>query len=212
MLIAGAATVFAQTTVMPAPMPAPGIEITPMVGYRWGGEIPARDTSAVAYTGNLQSNGSWGLAIDIPVTRSMAIELLGDHQRTSLGQDTLFAPVGKHFDLDVNYYHIGFRWQRPSMKTTPFFVASLGVGDLRPVASGFTSAQRFSASVGLGAKVAFGESVAFFIEGRNFWTDTGNTHSSWWDSSCSTYHCNGYWSNYYGLSQFQVNVGLTFLF
>ena len=199
-LLAGAGTAFAQTTVAPAPWPQASIEITPKVGYRWGGQIPARDTTAVAYTGDLQSNGSWGLAIDIPISRYLAIQLLGDHERTSVGQDTLFVPPAKHFDLDVNYYHLGLVWQWPSGNVTPFFVSSLGIGDLRPQAAGFTSSQRFSASVGAGVKVAFSEHVALLLEGRGFWTDTGSADSDWWDRGHN------------GFSQGQVNLGLTFSF
>ncbi len=170
-LLGGALRAPAQPT-QPA---QPVIEITPTVGFRWGGEIRAEDTTSLDRDAKLADKYSLGITIDLPVSQHLAIELLADHQRTGVGNSTLFGPTDHRFDLDVDYYHVGALYQWPTAHVTPFAVGSLGVANLSPRDAAYSSTRRFSASVGAGVKVPISPNFAFRLEARGFWTDTGDS-------------------------------------
>jgi hypothetical protein len=124
----------------------PAIEITPTVGFRWGGEIRAEDTTTLDRDADLEEGHSLGLVIDIPVSDHLQIELLADHQRTGLGSSTLFGPTEHQFDLDIDYYHVGALYQWKTKSVTPYVVGSIGIANLDPKDSFNSSTRRFSTS------------------------------------------------------------------
>ena len=201
--VAGGTSVWAQ---------AGSVEITPMVGYRWGGELSGEDNPALGYDASLEDSASYGLVIDIPVSYHVQIEFSADHQSTGLEEDTLFTPSEHAFDLDVNYYHIGVLGQWPVGHVTPYVVGALGVADLRPERAGFSDSQRFSTSLGGGIKIALAEHVAFRLEARGTWSDTSDEEWGWDDESCEHHHDDCEWNHNEDLVQGQIRVGITFWF
>lgn len=193
---------------------AGSVEITPMLGYRWGGEIAQEDNPALGYDASLRDTSSFGLVIDIPVSYHVQIEFSADHQSTGLEEDTLFTPDDHGFDLDVNYYHIGVLGQWPVGRVTPYVVGALGIADLRPERAGFSDAQRFSTSLGGGIKIALAEHVAFRLEARGTWSDTSDEDWGWDDDDCDSHHHGGdcEWDHNRDLVQGQIRVGITFWF
>lgn len=187
------------------------IEITPTLGYRWGGEISKEDNPALGYDARLRDDPSLGLIINIPITYHVQIELMADHQSTGLRKDTLFSPADDSFEIDVNYYHIGVLGQWPVRNVTPYVVGTVGIADLRPEMSGLSNSRRLSTSLGGGLKLGLSEHVAFRIEARGYWSDTSG--SRWdWDEDCqgSSRHCR--WDRETDLVQGQIKVGITFRF
>jgi hypothetical protein len=198
--------------VLGAPLAsAQSIEITPNVGYRWGGEIFKEDNPALGFDAKLKDSLSYGLIVDIPVTYHVMIELSADHQRTGLREDKLFVPADHGFDLDVNYYHIGIMGQFPGERVAPYVVAAIGVADLQPQTAGLSDTRRFSTSLAAGIKVPIAPHLAFRLEGRGYWSDTS---SSRWETS--NHHCNhdddNCRDNGRDLVQGQVKVGFTIWF
>ena len=189
----------------------PAIEITPTVGFRWGGEIRAEDTTTLDRDADLEEGHSLGLVIDIPVSKHLQIELLADHQRTGLGSSTLFGPTERQFDLDINYYHVGALYQWKTRSVTPYVVGSIGIADLDPRDSFNSRTRRFSTSLGGGVKVPISSNIAVRFEGRGFWTDTGDTRFDD-DDDDNHYRCHDDDDCTSGLVQGQVRLGVTVSF
>lgn len=188
----------------------PVLEITPTVGFRWGGEIRAEDTTTLDRDADLEEGHSLGLVIDIPVTEHLQIELLADHQRTGLDSGTLFGPSDRQFDLDIDYYHVGALYQWTTTRVKPFVVGSMGIANLDPRDGFNSSTRRFSGSLGGGVKIPLSANIGVRFEGRAFWTDTGDTsfdddeddhHHGCHDDECSS-----------GLFQAQARLGVTVSF
>ena len=146
-------------------------ELTPFVGYRFGGTLSGSDTDL--FVGDLETNdsGAFGVAFDIPLSSEFQLELLASNQQTDLRVDEgLFGSTFEVADIDVAYYHIGFLWQGGSGQVSPFFVASAGVTALNPDVPGASTENRFSVSVGGGVKIFFNSHIGMRFEGRGFWT------------------------------------------
>jgi len=211
--IRGLATLAAAIALLGGALGAnaqPAIEITPTVGFRWGGEVRAEDTTTLDRDADLEEGHSVGLVVDIPVSEHLQIELLADHQRTGLDSSTLFGPRDGEFDLDVDYYHVGALYQWKAKSVTPYVVGSIGIADLDPK-DGFNSGtRRFSTSFGGGVKVPLSPHLAVRFEGRGFWTDTGDARFD--DDDDDHHHCHDDDDCSSGLFQGQVRLGLTVSF
>lgn len=211
--IRGLATIAAAIVLFGGALGAsaqPVIEITPTVGFRWGGEIQAEDTTTLDRDADLEDGHSLGLVVDIPVSNHLQIELLFDHQNTGLGSSTLFGPTEREFDLDIDYYHVGALFQWKAKSVTPFIVGSIGIADLDPKDSSNSGTSRFSTSFGGGVKVPLSSHLAVRFEGRGFWTDTGDTGFD--DDDDDHHHCHDDDDCSSGLVQGQVRLGVTVSF
>ncbi|MHB8799980.1 MAG: outer membrane beta-barrel protein [Thermoanaerobaculia bacterium] len=211
--ISGLATLAAAIVLVGGALGAsaqPAIEITPTVGFRWGGEIRAEDTTTLDRDADLEEGHSLGLVVDIPVSDHLQIELLADHQRTGLDSSTLFGPTEREFDLDIDYYHVGALYQWKTKSVTPYVVGSIGIADLDPKDSFNSGTRRFSTSFGGGVKVPLAPHLAVRFEGRGFWTDTGDTRFG--DDDDDHHHCHDDDDCSSGLFQGQVRLGVTVSF
>jgi opacity protein-like surface antigen len=183
-------------------------DLTPFVGYRWGGTLAASETNLFRRDLDLDSSASFGASIGIPISRTgMKFELLVDHQATSLTTgSSLFTPGQNFGDFDVTYYHAGLLIPFSQTRgVEPFFVVSAGLANLDPRVSNASSDNRFSASVGAGVRLPVNRNIGIKIEGRGFFTSLNN------DNSDSCVFCNQY-STDRNLYQGEVNVGLSMRF
>lgn len=184
-------------------------EISPMIGYRWGGELSASQTDVLDDNASIDSSFGYALFFGIPIGNHIQIELIADHQSSRLGNARLFEPPRDAADIDITYYHVGFLWQWTPNNLRPYVAASLGIASLDLDIEGARREERFSSSIGGGLKILATEHVAFRIDGRLFWADTGN-----WGSWSSDDDCHGYCSSwdYMPLVQQEIKVGVSFLF
>jgi opacity protein-like surface antigen len=186
---------------------APAIEITPTVGYRWGGELLAEDNALFGTDVKLDESEAFGLIIDVPITRNLFVELMADRQETDLGESELFG-IDNVADIEVTYYHVGVLYQWNLEHASPFVVGGIGLAKLDPDVPGSSSDERFSASVGGGIKLQVSEHVGFRFEGRGYWTNTDTDDwDDWWDE-CDD-DC---WDGDDDLLQGEVKVGLILTF
>ena len=181
-------------------------ELTPFVGYRWGGTIFSSETDLFNRDVDVQSSASFGASFGIPLgDTGMKLELMVDRQSSELETDSgLFDPNGDVADIDVTYLHAGL--QIPfarSRNAVPYAVVSAGLANLDPQISGTSAENRFSASAGIGVKIPMNRNVSARIEGRGFYTALEDNNDD-----CS--FCD-YWEdrNFY---QGEVNFGLSFSF
>lgn len=129
-------------------------ELTPMLGYRWGGTIFSDTTNLFGRDVDAASNTNYGVNFGIPLglANNMKLELMVNRQDTHLvtAGGGLFQPDNRVADFHVTYYHAGLLIPfAESGPATPFFVVSAGVGNLDPQVSGVTPSNRFSASAGV---------------------------------------------------------------
>ncbi len=199
----------------PPPPPAPPhpdryydnrFELTPFVGYTWGGTIYADTTDVFRQNVDAESSANFGLNFGIPIGySSLKLELMVNHQSTHLGQGgALFEPNNQVANFDVTYYQAGLQIPFAMSRTaTPYLVMSLGGATLNPQVSGATSSTRFSGSFGGGVKFPINYMFAIRVEGRGYFTDVGNGNNHHDCFDCSNSHA---------FTQGQVNMGFVFSF
>ncbi|HEX7152596.1 MAG TPA: outer membrane beta-barrel protein [Thermoanaerobaculia bacterium] len=180
-------------------------EITPLVGYRWGGQVPV---DQLGFFGHLQaeSSAAFGGIVSIPIGDSgFKIELMANHQSTQLEEeDDLFDPGADVADFDVTYIHAGLRIPfATSRNAQPFFVVSAGIANLDPKIVGLTDENRFSASAGVGVKLPISRNVGFRFEGRGYFTAIDENR----DDDCV--FCNDQTDDFF---QGEASVGIVFSF
>ena len=180
-------------------------ELTPFVGYRWGGTIFADQSFVFTRDVDVKSSANFGVNLGIPLGDSgMKLELMANHQSSELESGGgLFDPSIGAGDIDINYFHAGL--QIPfarSRNLTPYFVASAGIANLDPQIIGATDETRFSASAGIGIKAPISNNLAFRFEGRGYYTSLED------QSDCRI--CDYYYNK--DFYQGEVNLGLVFSF
>jgi opacity protein-like surface antigen len=188
------------TTVLLAPMAAMAgeFEITPFLGYQFGGDV------TTFYQGeyhdvNINSSGNWGLVLSLGLSPMTQIELLYSTQDTEADADRFEDSLG----LRIDYWQVSMLWNfDPDSQIQPYVVFGIGGTWLRP--DGFSSLSRFSGNFGGGAKIFFSDNIGLRLEGRFYGTYINST-----TSYCDPFWCYGYNNSLY---QFDVSAGLIIRF
>jgi opacity protein-like surface antigen len=180
-------------------------ELTPFVGYRWGGTIFADQTFIFGEDVDVAPAANFGLNLALPLGDSgMKLELMANRQSSNLETGGgLFEPDDRVADIDVTYLHAGL--QIPfarSRNATPYFIASAGLANLDPQISGVSAENRFSASAGVGVKLPMSEMLSIRLEGRGYYTALEE------EDECNI--CDYFYNE--DFYQGEVNLGLVFSF
>lgn len=182
------------------------VELTPFIGYRYGGTIYANQTNLFRRDLDVASSINYGASVGIPLGSPLKLELMVDHQSTNLTTDNsrLFQPGTNFGDIDITYFHAGLKIPfAVSRAAEPFVVVSAGIANLDPQVAGATSDNRFSASAGIGVRLPINRNAGIRIEGRGFYTSLSNS-----DDRCTI--CETVYQR--ELYQGEVNVGMSFRF
>jgi len=171
------ARLFASSALLFAAATARGqtVEVTPFVGYRFGGGFATEIVTDSATTGLLDyevdDSASFGAQLGIRVSRDGEIEVLYSRQNTRLGTGGLFTGVPV-FDLALETWHAGgnYLFAEEDARVRPYIGMGLGVTRLLPEPSGLQDETRFSASFAGGAKIWLGRHVGVRVEARGFFT------------------------------------------
>ncbi len=182
---------------------ADAFELTPFVGYRWGGTIFADQTFVFGEDVDVAPSANLGLSLGIPLgDTGMKLELMANRQSSELETDSgLFEPEDEVADIDVTYLHAGL--QIPfarSRNAVPYAVVSAGLANLDPQISGVSAENRFSASAGIGVKVPMNRALSLRFEGRGYYTSLQE------EDDCS--FCDYFYNR--DFYQGEVNLGLSF--
>ncbi|HEX6101070.1 MAG TPA: outer membrane beta-barrel protein [Thermoanaerobaculia bacterium] len=180
-------------------------ELTPFIGYRWGGTIFADQTFIFGQDVDVEPSPNFGVNFAIPLgDTGMKLELMANRQSSELSTGGgLFEPEDEVADIDVTYLHGGL--QIPfarSRNATPYVIVSAGLANLDPQLTGVDAEQRFSASAGIGVKVPMSRSLSFRFEGRGYYTALEE------DDECTV--CDYFYNQ--DFYQGEVNAGLVFSF
>jgi opacity protein-like surface antigen len=180
-------------------------ELTPFIGYRWGGTIFADQTFVFTQDVDVQSSANFGVEFGIPLGDSgMKLELMANRQSSELETGGgLFDPNAGIADIDITYLHAGLQFPfARSRNVTPYVIVSGGIANLDPQLFGVSDETRFSASAGIGVKAPISDSLSIRFEGRGYYTALEN------QSDCRL--CDYYYNR--DFYQGEVNLGLVFSF
>jgi len=144
------------------------LEVTPLVGYTFGGSF---EESFSGTDLELREGISLGATIGFPLDQGRQFEFYYSRQSTELEADGSILSDEVLFDIDVHYIQIGgtYTWHDEGT-VRPFVVGTLGVTHFDPEPSGLSSRTRFSLGLGGGAKAYITERFGVRFEGRGFAT------------------------------------------
>ena len=143
------------------------VEITPQIGYRFGGGLTD------GYTGQyLDFNGSesYGLAFNytLGLMGDTQLEFSWNRQETDMKRSL---PNEGTFDLTIDYWQAGGlkQWQEDE-SVRPFVVGTVGLTHISPDESDLSSDTRFSFGLGGGVKLLPGRHVGIRLQGKFYGT------------------------------------------
>jgi|GEM_PF-1052555 len=168
---------------VPALAQTPRVELVPTLGYAWGGQILVQER-AFQFRDldvDFSSSGTYGLRLDVPLGRRVALEILAQRQQTQLKDDQgLFGetpggfvePGSTHIlDLQLTTAQVGFLYFVNQGSSRWHLGAAVGITHanfLLPIPSDTVT----SASFGAGVQLALSEHLAVRFEGRYFAANT----------------------------------------
>lgn len=140
---------------------AQSVEITPTVGYVFGGEFADVVSGGVTGKIDLDDSEEYGLSADFMTRDGWGVELLWMRQSTGIGGSDAFLPNGT--DATISTFHIGGIYQfRRETTLQPFVVGTLGSSQIK--SRGYTK-NGFSYAAGGGVKFYFGEHFGARLQG-----------------------------------------------
>jgi Outer membrane protein beta-barrel domain len=159
------AALAAATALASAPAAqAQSVELTPFAGARFGGDF-VDEFGDVFVDLEVNDGSSYGLILDVPLSRSFSLEFFYSHQESELKQDGgFFDDDTLLFDLDVNYYHVGVQYQWLVGQVRPFIGASVGATQFSPAPSDLSEETRPSIALNGGVKVMFNNHLGVRFE------------------------------------------------
>lgn len=160
-------------------------EITPIIGYRGGGEFTDEETQQKHST---ESSEIYGIILGFPYDHDRNWEIYYSHQSSSIRSVSLTQPAPAStadIPLTIDYLHLGGTAPiSESEKLKTFVSGGFGLTYMTPDFSGFDSDLRPSLSVGLGMKYQFSDSLALRMESRALGTLFSNSSSLFCDGGC----------------------------
>ena len=176
-----------------APVEAQRIEITPFVGYQFGGELD--EIGDETTTRKLDQGTTWGLILDVGITDLDQVEFYYSTQGTDLNRGVESA-VG----VTVDHFQIGAIHQyAPNRPVNPYIGITLGASRFEINGDSDT---RFSGAVTGGVKMVVSDHLGFRFDGRFFGISTGSN-----PITCSEELCIGYPDTSI-IWQYAVNAGV----
>jgi hypothetical protein len=148
-----------------------GVDIIPYFGYSFGGKVNGFNAE-----GKIVDSEAYGVAVDfaLPFREGAQLELMWYMQPTRLDVRVFPQPNREPvFDMDVHYIQIGGIYGIQQDNILPYGTFSLGATIFHPKTNQFSDEWRFSATLGLGAKVYLSERVGIRLDGRLLLPFTG---------------------------------------
>ena len=215
---AAAAALLAAVSSAPAAaqIPTSAFEITPLIGYIFGGGFPTDGFTGIpAGKLNIASDIGYGIEVGYTPNGNTWFELTYMRQSS----DVTFDPDVGTCDLttcssgiSTNYIHAGARWEFGQRNIKPFIGGGLGVTIFDPSASNLGSNTDFSLSLEGGVRYMFGkgDKQRVGIRGtfRGWFSFVPNGQYAAW---CGYYGCYAS-ENSSTVTQGEVSGGLVFVF
>jgi hypothetical protein len=203
--LAGALVVLTASAV-PATAQTHKVELTPFVGYMFGGEVNVPNGSL-----STKDDMNYGVVLDFSLNRQAQLEASYTRMDTQLQFDEY--RVGKRpiYGVSVNYWQFGGLYRfNPTATVRPFLSGTLGftyygVGDrLDDEAPLLSSETFFSMVLGGGVKIFPSQRIGIRLAGHLYSTILSSGSGFW----CGTGGC-GVGLSGWGVWQGDVQAGLT---
>lgn len=178
------------------------IEITPIVGYRFGGDFELEKTRQKI---TLEDKVNYGLLVAWPFDNKRQAEFLISHYQSNFTQNT--ADLLTEQDISVSYFHLGGNVPMSDGVIPVWLSGGLGLSYLSPKDKKLDDETRFSLNVGMHTRYNVSENLSFRLGGRIYATFFNSNSAIF----CDTDICNIRISSDIWL-QSEVNAGLTFAF
>ncbi len=169
-LLAAAALLCLPFTAM-AQQDSASFELTPLLGYRFGGTFEIEE-SPDSY--DFEDSSSYGVIVNFPHRANTQWEVYYSRQST----DAEFsdpAASNRLVDIDSHILQIGGTYQFEADKVLPYLAATIGGTHIEASANGSESDTFWSGSIGLGILVAPSARVGLRLEARGHVTFTNSS-------------------------------------
>lgn len=199
---------FAAALLLLASNALHALEVTPLLGYRGGGEVVEQNTGVKH---SAVSTPSYGFIIGSePYDQGKRLELYYSHQSTdirSINVSTNAANNDVDLPLTINYLHFGGTAPITDLDELRTFVSGgIGFTYLSPDINGLDSELRASISLGAGLHYPVTERIGLRLEARWLGTLFNNNSSIFCSGGCAL-TING---NFF--SQYEALAGVSFSF
>jgi hypothetical protein len=175
----------ALSALLPAGARAADVQLSPFVGFQYGGSFGS--VSGGSYS--LGAGLVYGGTVDVNIGESWGLEFLYSRQETDLSRGS--APS---FDLAVERYMAGVREEQGEGRWRLVGVFLLGVTRFAPGFSGFGSDVRFTGSLGLGGKLFLSKRFGLRAEARGYYVVVESGGGALCSGSCFFfYRSSGIW-------------------
>ncbi len=185
---------------------APAIEITPLIGYRFGGNFENIDTATRI---KLAEDVSYGLLVAWPVGTNQQGEVLISHYDTSFirADDDQASELMANNNIGVTYLHLGGNVPLNEGILPLWLSGGFGASFLAPKDVNLADEIRFSMNIGLNTRYKFTENLSFTFGGRIYATFFNSDSALFCDSDiCKIHISSDLWI------QSELNAGLSFAF
>ena len=181
---------------------ANNIEITPLLGYRFGGDF---ETIEDARDIKLSDKASLGALIAWPFDSQRQGELLLSHYESEFDDANILSTDST--DIGVSYLHLGGNVQL-HQGVVPFWLSDgIGLTHFSPDGDEYDSETKFSANLGLNSRFPLGENISLRLGARIY----GTLFNSDTKLFCNTDTCALTISSELWV-QSELNAGITFKF
>ena len=161
------------------------VEVTPLLGYRNGGEFVDTLTDQKH---TVESSESYGLILGWPYEKGKTLEVYYSHQSSDLKSVNIGVPTTSttNIPLTIDYLHIGGTSPITDEGDLETFVSGgLGFAYLSPDLTGLQSDLRASFSIGIGLKYPFTKNIALRLETRGLATLFNSNSALFCNGGCS---------------------------
>jgi hypothetical protein len=183
------------------------VEITPLYGYRGGGEVIDNTTEEKL---TADSSNIYGIIIGFPYERGKDWEIYYSHQSTDFKSVNLTQPTSSSttdIPFTIDYLHLGGTAPIVDEKGLKTFVSGgVGFAYLSPDPGDLQSDLRASLSIGFGMKYLFSDNIGLRLESRVLGTLFNSNSAIFCSGGCSL-SINGSL-----FTQVEVFAGLAFRF
>jgi hypothetical protein len=146
-------------------------ELTPLLGYRFGGTFELEE-SPDSY--DFEDSASYGVIVNFPPRANTHWEVYYSRQSTE-AEFSDPAAVNRLLDIDTQILQIGGTYQFEGDTVLPYLAATIGGTHVKASANGSESDTFWSGSIGLGILVAPSSRIGLRLEARGHVTFTNSS-------------------------------------
>lgn len=143
-----------------------GVEITPFVGYRFGGTFESEEPVAEY---EMQDSSSFGLLLNFPHRSNTQWEVLYSQQNSEADYSGMAGP-DPEVDVEIHVLQLGGTYLFDSERAQPYLAATIGGTHIRTESTTSQDDTFFSGSIGLGVKFMPSPRIGIRLEARAYGT------------------------------------------